>query len=56
MLMQNFGVTNKEYCGMLWYFLEWSINNVLKSVMHVQSCCFDHKTYCFLTSSLWSSP
>ena len=24
MLMQNFGVTNKEYYGMLWYFLEWS--------------------------------
>ena len=22
--MQNFGVTNKEHCGMLWYFLEWS--------------------------------
>ena len=27
MLMQNFGVTNKEYYGMLWYFLEWSIEN-----------------------------
>ena len=25
MLMQNFGVPNKEYYGMLWYFLEWSI-------------------------------
>ena len=25
MLMQNFGVTNKEYYGMLWYFLCWSI-------------------------------
>ena len=24
-LMQNFGVTNREHCGMLWYFLEWSI-------------------------------
>ena len=23
---QNFGVTNKEHYGMLWYFLEWSIN------------------------------
>ena len=22
MLLQNFGVTNKEYYGMLWYFLE----------------------------------
>ena len=27
LLMQNFGVTNKEYYGMLWYFLEWSICN-----------------------------
>ena len=25
MLMQNFGVTNKEHYGMLWYFLELSI-------------------------------
>ena len=25
MLMQNFGVTNKEHYGMLLYFLEWSI-------------------------------
>ena len=24
-LMQNFGGTNKEHYGMLWYFLEWSI-------------------------------
>ena len=23
--MQNFGVTNKEHYGMLWYFLEWTI-------------------------------
>ena len=22
----KFGVTNKEHYGMLWYFLEWSIN------------------------------
>ena len=27
MLMQNFGVTNKEHYGMLWYFLEWSISS-----------------------------
>ena len=26
--MQNFGVTNQEYYGMLWYFLEWSINGL----------------------------
>ena len=25
LLMQNFGVTNKEHYGILWYFLEWSI-------------------------------
>ena len=25
MLMQNFGLTNKEHYGMLWYSLEWSI-------------------------------
>ena len=25
MLLQTFGVTNKEHYGMLWYFLEWSI-------------------------------
>ena len=24
MLMQNFGLTNKEHYGMLWYFLEWA--------------------------------
>ena len=23
--MQNFGETNKEHYGMLWYFLEWPI-------------------------------
>ena len=23
MLMQNFGATNKEHYGMLWYFQEW---------------------------------
>ena len=28
LLMQNFGVTNKEHYGMLWYFLEWSIRIV----------------------------
>ena len=25
MLMQNFGVTNKEHYSVLWYFLEWAI-------------------------------
>ena len=27
--MQNLGVTNKEHYGMLWYFLEWSIRQLL---------------------------
>ena len=27
-LMQNFGVTNKEHFGMLWYFLKGSITTV----------------------------
>ena len=34
MLMQNFEATNKEHYGMLWYFLEWSINLVV-------DCAFD---------------
>ena len=25
MLMQNLEVTSREYHGMLWYFLEWSV-------------------------------
>ena len=33
--MQNFGVTNKEYYGMLWYFLEWPI--VKKSSTKLES-------------------
>ena len=39
MLMQNCGVTNKEYYGMLWYFLEWSIQLVL------QQCCITSCTF-----------
>ena len=27
--MQNFGVTSKQYYGMLWHFLEWSKSMVL---------------------------
>ena len=26
MLLHNFGLTNREHYGMLWYFLEWSIH------------------------------
>ena len=33
MLMQNFGVTNKEHYGMLWYFLEWSIPKYWSSLI-----------------------
>ena len=28
MLMQNFGVTNKEHYGMLWYFWSGQLNGV----------------------------
>ena len=31
MLMQNFGMTNKEHYGLLWYFLEWSIGELARS-------------------------
>ena len=30
-IMQNFGVTNKEHYGMLWYFLEWAITRSMTS-------------------------
>ena len=33
MLMQDFGVTNKEHYGMLWYFLEWSIAEMFHVVV-----------------------
>ena len=33
MLMQKFGVTNKEHYGMLWYFLEWSIGTLLEKAL-----------------------
>ena len=29
MLIQYFGVTNKEHYGMLWYFLEWSVGRAV---------------------------
>ena len=29
MLLQNFGVTDKDHYGMFWYFLEWSIQLTL---------------------------
>ena len=31
----KFGVTNKEHCDMLWYFLEWSI----KFTWFILACC-----------------
>ena len=31
MLMQNFGLSNKEHYGLLWYFLEWSISTLFTS-------------------------
>ena len=35
MLIQIFGVKNEEHHGMLWYFLEWSIN--VLSFVNVQN-------------------
>ena len=47
MLMQNFGVTNEEHYGMLWYFLEWSIHYFTLTIIHLvylqnilHKCCF----------------
>ena len=37
MPMQNFGVTNKEHYGMLWYFLEWSIASSLLDLISKQA-------------------
>ena len=34
-LMQNFGVTNKEYYGTLWHFLYWSIGRYLDLRVYV---------------------
>ena len=33
--MQNFVVTNKEHYGMLWYFLEWSMQRMTKEVLTI---------------------
>ena len=35
MLMQNFGVTNKEHYGMLWYFLERSIQTLYPLILQL---------------------
>ena len=45
MLKQNSGVTNKQYYGMLWCFLEWSIGvDCIKAAKHlpnlVNACWF----------------
>ena len=42
MLMQNFGVTNKEHYGMFWYFLEWSIAHLWSSFSSI-FCLFPMK-------------
>ena len=41
--------------GLTSYSCSGRQRNVQKCVMHVQSCCFAHKTNCFLTLSLSSS-
>ena len=38
MLMQNFGVRNKEHYGVLWYFREWSIKDVKKKLLYYHVC------------------
>ena len=38
--MQNFGVTNKEYYGMLWYFLEGSIVSAFLLFMFLDQLLF----------------
>ena len=43
MLMQNFGMTNKEHYGMLWYFLEWLI--ILHSTKSFPVYCKHSFTY-----------
>ena len=44
MLMQNFGVANKEHYGMLRYFLEWSITCALFHSMKLYSQMRGNKT------------
>ena len=41
----NFETNGRPYSGRQ--------RNLLKSVMHVESCCFAHKINCFLKLSLW---
>ena len=43
MLMQNFGVTNKEHYSMLWYFQEWSIVLIFYTCILVQMQQGQHK-------------
>ena len=47
MLIQNFGVTNKEYYGMLWYFWSgqfWGVRltsglTVISKLEHIRNLC-----------------
>ena len=39
--MQNFGVTNKEHYGVLWYFREWSIKDVKKKKLLYYHVCIN---------------
>ena len=45
--MQNFGVTNKEYYGMLWYFLEWS-NVTQQRIVHDEEIYFEQSLFFLL--------
>ena len=53
MLMQNFGVTNKEYYGMLWYFLEWS-NVAQQRIVDDEEIDFEQSLFFFLLNHIAS--
>ena len=42
MLMQNFGVTNKEHYGMLWYFWSGQLSN-LRSENNFRAVRFERR-------------
>ena len=52
-LMQNFGVTNKAHYGMLWYFLDWSIERFHSRGQHL--CKFMGTKESFYTTKKFNS-
>ena len=53
MLMQNFGGTNKEHYGMLWYFLEWSISGCSWAPKLVRKCEIKNIGYPVVWTVIW---